>query len=166
LALLSQLFAILSLRAGPQVLPASPVLLIAIVLIDLLLSVAILSTGVRTGQALLMVAASIGLGLVFSFVALYLRSLTNRFLQTATALFGADILITLVAMPLSLLVVRQLGPDSEGILSPNLAFGLLVVSAWMLAVVGGIFRHALNLPWLAALPVALAYVIVTASISL
>jgi hypothetical protein len=40
------------------------------------------------------------------------------------------------------------------------------VTVWVLAVVGGIFRHALELSWPAALAVALAYVVVTASITL
>lgn len=146
-------------------LPASQPLLLMLVGLDLLLSTAILSSGMAPGQALLMVASSLGLGLLFCYFALYLRSFGGRFLQTATALIGTDIIITAVAMPLSLAVVRQLEAGA-GELAPELALGLLVVTAWMLAVVGGIFRHALNLPWLLSLAVALAYVIVTASISL
>lgn len=164
--MVARLAAILSLRAGPQILPAAAGLLTAIVIADLLLSVAVLSTGLDFGQALLMVATSIGAGLLFCYAALYLRSLSNRFLQTATALFGTDLIITLVAMPLSLIAVQQLQPDGTSTLSPDVALGLLIVTVWMLAVVGGIFRHALDLSWPAALAVALAYVLVTAGITL
>jgi hypothetical protein len=164
--LVARLAAILSLRAGPQTLPAAPGLLTAIVVVDLLLSVAVLSTGLDSGQALLMVAMSIGAGLLFCYAALYLRSLSNRFLQTATALFGTDIIITLVAMPLSFIAIQPLAPDGTGTLGPDVALGLLIVTVWVLAVVGGIFRHALELSWPAALAVALAYVVVTASITL
>lgn len=165
-SLISQLFAILSLRNGPQILPASQPLLSVLVALNLLLSVTVLLSGLPLGQALLLVTSSLGLGLLFCYFALYLRGFSSRFLQTAIALIGTDILISLVSLPLSLAVVQQLWVEGATELAPELAFGLLVLTAWMLAVVGGIFRHALNLPWPAALAVALAYVIVTASISL
>jgi len=164
--LVSQLLAIVSLRAGPQILPASQPLLLVLLGLDLLLSVAVLATGHGVGAALLTVASSLGLGLLFCHLALQLRGLGNRFLQTATALIGSDLVITLVAAPLSLVVLQQLDSLGSEQLAPELVLGLLTVTAWLLAVVGGIFRHALDLPWPAALAVSLAYVIVTAGISL
>src|SRR5690606_40672787 len=59
----------------------------------------------------------------------------------------------LVAAPLSLVVLQQLDSLGSEQLAPELVLGLLTVTAWLLAVVGGIFRHALDLPWPAALAI-------------
>src|SRR5690606_28627099 len=68
--LVSQLLAIVSQRAGPQILPASQPLLLVLLGLDLLLSVAVLATGHGVGAALLTVASSLGLGLLFCHLAL------------------------------------------------------------------------------------------------
>jgi hypothetical protein len=164
-SLLSRLAAIVSLRAGPQDLPASRQLLIALLALDLMVSVIALGSVVPVGQALLTAGAALGLGLGFAYLALVLRGKPNRFLQTATALVGIDLVISVLALPLTLALVSQAAPD--GSVSPNPALGvaLLAVLAWNVTVVANTFRHALDQRWPAGVIVALAYVFLTTGVA-
>lgn len=164
-SLLSRLAALASLRGGPQDLPASQSLLTTLLALDLAISLIALGSVVSPGQALLSAGVTLGLGLGFTYLALVLREKPGRFLQTATALIGIDLVISLVALPLTLTLVSQAAPDGSVSPEPALGVALLAVLAWNVAVVANIFRHALDQRWPAGVIVALAYVFVTTGVA-
>lgn len=83
-----------------------------------------------------------------------IRGLGERWQLTAAALFGADALITLVALPLyawGAHVARSgepLGPDYYLLL-----MGLIL---WGATVAANIYRHALNIAWPVAIAISFA----------
>ena len=162
MSVLSRIAAIASFRAGPQDLPASLRLLMIVVIADILVSLASLTRVLSGGQAFLVVVFSIGLGMLFAYLVLYLRGVSARFRQTAIALFGTDVIISLVALPLSLALSRHIGPDGGANEVPAaLAFGLMAVVIWNISVVTRIFREALDQTLLGGFLIALAYVFLT-----
>lgn len=161
---LRRLIAIAALRAGPQDLPASVQLLLAAIAADMATGIAGAASALPLPQAFAVAGLSVGLGIVFTYLVLYLRGLSSRFWQTASALFGTDAIITLVALPLSLALARYVTPEQTAEAPPMLALALLGVLAWNIAVVGRIFRNALNLRALGGFAVGLAYVLLTSGI--
>ena len=80
----------------------------------------------------------------------------GRFVQSATALFGADTVITLAALPL----LHTIGPEPEAI-SPLAGIAYLLLLGWNVAVVAHVLRHALSTSRGPALMWAGAYILGT-----
>lgn len=145
------------LRRGPQDLPYSPTLLALAVAASVLASV--LAQGAN-GLPLLSIALVAVYTAAFLHGVLQMRQLTARFLQTATAVFGTDALITLAALP----VLAALGaPGSQPGSGAVLAYLALV--AWNVAVLAHILRHALDTGFGRGALWAVAYVAGTAFIA-
>ncbi|MFB4203686.1 hypothetical protein KBTX_02055 [wastewater metagenome] len=139
------------LRRGPQDLPASPTLLAATMLASAVV-------GYPTMRALPAATATPGLdaayGVIvtfaFTYALLHAYGLGNRFLQTATALYATDVVVTGLA-----LILLTLG--SAG--TPVTALGLIGLILWNIAIIAHIFRHALDTVIALATVWALALVI-------
>ena len=145
-------FDIALFRLGPQDCPASTFLLwlalaanLAVGVLLALLDPDWLDALARSVIGALMLAAFLG-------AALYLSGKMSRFLQTATAAFGCDTLVSVLAIPF--LVGAQWSPEAAGIL-------LLLLMAWQIAVIGHILRHALSIALPTAVGLALAYTAVS-----
>lgn len=130
------------LRRGPEDVPASVFLLVLLNVVTLAsyaLAAAIitLDLGLFMAQILL----NLALSLLLTAAVLSLADRSRRFLQTATAIAGAE----LVLAPLSWLLIA-LGHAYEGSkpypLGPYLA--QLLVFAWDIVIVGHIYRRALE----------------------
>lgn len=149
--LLRSLLDIALLRAGPQDVPYSPALVGLTAAVAAAVSYPAISTFSPGSDPALQLLVLIGFNAAFAYAVLQLRGLGARFVQTATALFGTDALITAVALPL----LRLSGaPESQAPAAVLVFIGLLF---WNLAVVGHIFRHALSVAMGAGVMVALAY---------
>jgi hypothetical protein len=147
------------LRRKPQDLPASPVLL-GLVLAAGLGGGLLLATS--AGAPLLQGLGQTALDYLLMLAALHLglRLLDKkpRFMQSATALVGAETLIGLVA----LLPVALAGPSPEQ--SPQLILaGLLFLAlvVWSVLVTGHILRHAFDLTLAQGIAVAIAFDVVS-----
>lgn len=147
---------LLRLRAGPQDVPASNVLLlVAIVALGLVntlviqrvytLELAVLRTGVD-------------LLLQFAFVASVLNATRHpeRIRQTFTALCGVGAVITLLVWPLIDVVLDRPAGDDLAVMATVLVLGIY---GWGVAVLGHIFRHALDRTLGQGVLVALVYVL-------
>lgn len=149
--LLRRLLDVALLRGGPQDIPYSPALLVVCAMVAAAVSypaIADFSPGGRPGPQILLL---LGFNAAFVYAALSLRGLAARFVQTATALFGTDALITAVALP----VFRLSGaPESQ---TPAAVLAFIGLLLWNLAVVAHIFRHALSIATGAGVLVALGY---------
>jgi hypothetical protein len=129
------------LRAAPQAMPASGVLLGLTLVLNVLVGVLILAgisvgPGAALGESLL----EAGISLFALRLALLLRGHVARFRQTATALMGSNLLLGLAALP-----ALDLGKDGDSELAVLGSLYLLLLMLWSMVVLGHILRHALEL---------------------
>jgi hypothetical protein len=144
------------LKAAPQDAPASQGLLgltlVAYVLVGLAAGVRVLG-GAGSALSASLLDALVLLATIW--VALQLRGRSARFAQTATALLGSGALLTALALPLQPLA----GADTDGgsglvQLAGILGIGLMI---WIQIVIGHILRHALEVPLIMGVLLAIAY---------
>lgn len=154
------LFGIIRLRTGPQDLPASSNLLVMVFLASSAISIIGLSQFNAPTNMLAQILASAAFTLLFVWAALQIRGGKNRFLQTATALFATDAVLTIIALPAAI----GLDPAAQEA-SAVAAFWLLIVLLWTVAVIGHIFRHALDIPFAGGILVALLFVFLSLNLS-
>ncbi len=154
-------------RRGPESIPASRPLLILTIVVDVVLvNLASMAFGVDLAYHLLIYF--IGLTMVLSVTSLLLSALRvpERFLPTATALVGADCVLSVC-----LLVIALTGPDwstVEGIEDAPVAlrfYQLLVL--WGYGIMGFVLKRAGRLNLLGTMGVVLSiYILTQGAISL
>jgi hypothetical protein len=161
LTLFRAFFDICRLRKGPQDLPASPELL-SLSLLAYAIVVALL--GMISRPAADAVGASLvetGLVAAINFALLALRRFEGRWLQTTTAMAGTGVLFTLFAMPL---FAGLAGPGVAASPAQGVLYaGLLLLIVWNISVTAHILKHALSVPFAAAIVCAAAYAWVVAA---
>lgn len=138
-------------RSGPQDLPASRFLLSLVIILNVLVSVFLASLEGELSQAVLQSVLAPALLALFLFGLLKFSNHSSRYTQTVTAGIGGDALITVLAVPPVLLGL--IIPDVRGYVG-LLLFALML---WEIAVIGHIIRHAMDIPFMAGLGLALAY---------
>lgn len=152
--LIRRLVGICLFQNGPQELPASWNLLAAAVAADIVISYP-LALGVSPSDYPgLQVLLAMILGIAFIRAALAARGLPGRFLQTATAFFGTDALLTLLALPIAVTLPPE--PDPQIGMA---RFGLLLAQLWSIAIMGHILRHALSVALGVGVLVAFGYTV-------
>lgn len=167
--LLKCFYDICVLRAGPQHLPAATFLLGLTLLVYVFSGVVLSSLSLTWGQALLLLVADTALMGGLAFLILWIRQLTERFVQVFTALLGTGAFFEILALPLlywqrEAMAAFQNGAGEEGsgvvFIS---AFVLWLVLFWNLVVIGHILRHALstNMPVGMALAVFYMFISIT-----
>ena len=153
--LLKLIWDICCLRRGPQDLPYAPMLLVLICAALLALEALI----AMDAGTLAFGVAAIAINLTVLYALVFARGLPNRFVQTATALFACAIVFELMMMPLQLLF----GDPKDAQASPLrglLAIALLLMLSWKLIVDANIFRHALNVPFLTGILIAVTWFVI------
>ncbi|ABM62770.1 hypothetical protein [Halorhodospira halophila] len=150
--LLQKLIGICLFRDGPQDLPYSATHLLALIAGSMALTYIAAGNLPDTDAVGLQVAVATGFSLAFLYALLLLRGLTPRFIQSATAMFGTDVLIgipvTLMTFPIATYGVEQAG---------GAAAGILLLWFWQVAILGHIFRHTLEMRLALGILLALAY---------
>ncbi len=137
------------LRGGPQDFPYSPKLLVALFVAGTALDTLGGSFNVDAGAALASSLLSTGVVLALCWIALAIRGLRNRFMQTAGALLACSIALSLLSLPITWLYEPS---DAIGaIVSPGhvmtqwfvswAIFGLFV---WQIVVNAHITRSAMD----------------------
>ncbi|KAF0281117.1 hypothetical protein [Spiribacter roseus] len=149
---LQTLTALVLLRAGPQDLPFSTGLMGAAIAATAVINVPIIQRFTPDTSALLQISLLAVYNLAFLGVVLWLTGRGPRFIQSATALFGTDAVISLVGLPVLMLIGR---PDEASALGALAFLGLLV---WNIAVVSHIFRATLEWATPLSLGLTLAYI--------
>lgn len=151
--------AIALLRRGPQILPASTILLY-------LALAAHWATGVLLGlftfsPVMALLSALVGTLIMVALVhgLLLLHKLHSRVTQTLTALAGCEVLLGLVALPLTALF------HAGGVMAELAELLSLLLLAWNVAVAAHIFRHALNVSIGMGALFAVGYILISLSLS-
>lgn len=153
LALISFFIQLALLRRGPQDLPASSALLVLLAGLSLLV-------GIASGAQLFGgVQAALGanlidllLSMLLLFILLQLRGHKARWLQTVSAFLGLGILAGVIMLSVQALA------GVLGILKFAMLFDL-VVAIWLHVALGGVLRHALEIPLLAGVIIVLSYTV-------
>jgi hypothetical protein len=142
------------LRRGPQDLPASPVLLVLLALLNVAVGAvngAELFGGARAALGANLLDLLLSLVLVFAL--LQIKGRVARWLQTMTAFLGLGALAGLV-----MLVVRS---PAEALGVVQLAmFVDLILAIWLHVALGNVLRHALDIPLLAGVIIMLSYTVI------
>ena len=142
------------LKRAPQDLPDSTFLL-AIMLVAHTVTSILLNAVVLDGwNAMLAGLTDTLLVSILTASVLYLHSFSARFVQTLSAMTGTGTIISLVAIPLFSWNVGAQQSESANPVAALLMFGIV---AWSLAVSGHILRHALTIPYLLGILVAVAF---------
>lgn len=97
----------------------------------------------------LLVGLLFTLGFIYA-ILLFLKY-TNRFVQTASAIFGTGAIITLVSLPV------LYGVSAGALQDPYTFFALAALGIWRPLVMGHILRHALSWPLPGGILVAIGY---------
>jgi hypothetical protein len=156
-ALLRVFLDIALLRSGPQVLPASPLLLtLVIALYSATYLLVVATTSLELSVLAAQVLVSVGLDVVGLWLVLAVARRQARYPQALTALFGSGIILNLALLPAALLIGS--GGPSLGV-AGQLAASL--VMGWGLAVLAHILRHTLELAWGLALALAALYLFIS-----
>lgn len=153
-ALLRLFLDIALFRKGPQDVPDSPILFALALLTDVAISTVVGALEGDVSGAVLQAVLASGLLLVFIALLLLMTSHLERLRKTATAVLGCDALITLGALPMSLL---------SDVFS-GFGFLLMGILFWNLLVFAHILKHALGIGY--ALSVALALILTLISLDL
>lgn len=143
------------LRRAPQDLPASSVLLAMVIVVGMIGSMLLaMSAGEKALIGLMQGTLDAALTMGALHAILSVVDKRARFLQTATALIGADTLIGLIALlPLSLAVMAD---ETNGTIAlAGLLFLALVV--WGILASAHILRHALEIRLMQGVFLAIAY---------
>jgi hypothetical protein len=156
--LLHLLWDICRLRRGPQDLPYSPQLLVIVCALFLgfqLFAASVLGAEEGSfGAGLLSLAFNLGA----LFLLLGLRSVGNRFVQTALALVCCGLLFTVLTLPIAF-SVGGLTPEQMTPLQKLVILAWLPLQIWKLMIDANILRHALNVPFLVGIVIALLWLI-------
>jgi hypothetical protein len=149
------------LRRGPQDLPYSPNLLLALIVVgtglDLFAGEAQGDSG-SSALARSLLSSAIVLGLCWG--ALAIRDLRARYVQTATALMACGLLFSLLQTPLALLAGPPDAHASLTGLQGLVSWIALTLFVWEIGVNAHIMRHAMESSFTFALLLVVSWVIV------
>jgi hypothetical protein len=148
-------------RRGPEHLPASRFLLGLVLALNL--AAGALTVQLLRDPAFPLAAVLIQTALELAFVWCVLRAFERqqRFVQSASAVFGTDTLLTLIGWPL-LLWHRSLGaPPTELTLPQTLDF---LIWIWSIDVSAWILSRALERPYVVAVAIVIGYVMLSVSL--
>jgi hypothetical protein len=161
--------ALARLRGDVQEVPYSPQRLVA-----LFIAAGALDglTGLALGQADTALAHSLvggSLVLALCWIALRIRGLGQRFVQTATALVACGFLVSLVQLPLAQLfspagVEGAATPNAMSGLQTLVRLGLLATLAWQTLVYAHVMRQAMEATFGFALTLVITWVIASVAI--
>jgi hypothetical protein len=151
---------IVRFRKGPEDVPASTGLLLLALAGGVLVrggSLALLPASERT-MPVVMVAVSMGLTLCFIWIVVQVAGRPERFIQTATALFGAQVVLMPALLATGWFFLAH-GNDPAWQMPAVLA--RLAVEVWVLLIAARIIRSATGWPMFACVGLAIAAEVLT-----
>jgi hypothetical protein len=150
-------------RRGPDSLPSSRFLLLALFAISLASDFVILTLAGRTARWYAVDLLVFGLNIWFVWALLRTFNKQPRFRQTMTALLGAGVLLAVLQAPLASSVVEP-PPDPE---NPTLTLSRLlwlVIVLWGLDITAFVFARALERPYVLCVAIVIGYALLIESL--
>jgi hypothetical protein len=160
--LVSRFFEICLLRAGPQDLPASTVLLVMTLILYLVSGFLLSLINADLKKSLLLVGVDLLMLVGLSYLILWIRMLTRRYVQTLTALAGSGAILEFTAWPL--LYWQSLTSATSG---PGLLIASLLLWAWLVwnvLVVAHVLRHTLTTSFFNGTLLSVLYMFISVSV--
>ncbi|NIR60494.1 MAG: hypothetical protein GWO02_13765 [Gammaproteobacteria bacterium] len=153
-SLLERFIEVCLLRAGPQDLPASRALLglALIAYVAVLTAIGLVDLGWHNAVARTAVDLALTAGLLH--LALHVRRVPARFVQSLSAIAGTGALLGAVLWPLAAWVTSAERGDAAAALA---SLATLAVLIWSLVVLGHILRHALSLSFAGGMLASVIY---------
>ncbi len=143
------------LRAKPQDVPASNLLMFLTLLAVVLTGVPVIMGSVGgLAPALMIGLLDVVMILVLLQLSLGLMKLSSRMLQTSTAIFGTGVITNLLSLPVQSLLTSSAQGSVSQFLGALFYFALLV---WSVLIVGHILRHSFNLQLSSGVLIAMGY---------
>lgn len=140
-------------KKGPQDVPYSPAFLVMLLLSYLLAGLGITTLESPLDEAIIQVLVEAVMLASYASLLLLIHKKKGRLVQTLSALFGTDIILTLPSIPV--LLWLQQHPEAHG------AFlALFTLMLWHILVAGHIYRHALTCHPMVGLIWSFAYTVV------
>jgi len=127
------------LKMAPQAIPPSRVLLVLLVVAHFVIGLMLAATTLPIDGAAVSALLGTAVMMAFIYLILMMRGMQQRFVQTITALAGCEVLIGLVALPITYLF--HAGGGESGLI----AILSLLIFAWNIMVAAHIFKHAFDL---------------------
>lgn len=152
-SILACLINLCRLRAAPQDLPYSALLMVVTMSCYFLVGLGVSLAEQKFGPALLTSLVDLALLVGLARLSLWITNHGTRAVQTITALAGTGTLFELMAWPL-IISLQAMGDQPSSMLS----LLLLALIVWNIVVIGHILRHALDLAMWVASGVALLYI--------
>lgn len=153
------------LRRGPEDVPYSVQLLVLVTLLDVMLGVGgqLLAQPERVRIALSLTALAVAMDAFALWGLLAFKRLSSRWVQSFTAIVGIDLLLSLVALPLTLL--------SHVVEPKSFMIGIIVVSqmllvGWNIGLRGFVLHRALNIGMLQGNMLSLALFLLNVAVSI
>ena len=131
---------------------------IAYVLINVCLAGAFMSPGGAIGSAILTTLVLAGV----TRLVLWVRELDARMVQTLTALLGTGIVFGFLLVPLIWVLFSYENPAQRPMV---ISLIVPVLFIWNLGVVAHILRHAMNVPFIVGIGIAILYFYIIDSVS-
>jgi hypothetical protein len=141
-------------RRGPEHLPVSGFLFGFLLVLYVVASIIATQVAEPLGRAVGMVLFDTALYVAFMWLLLSALSRPGRFYQTASAIFGAQTLLTLIGIP----ILMAAGFDNGELEAPNAAtwlFFLLIL--WSIDIAGFVLSRALQLSYVVSVMIVLGY---------
>lgn len=147
-------------RRGPQDLEHAPdrlvMLLVASTVLDVLLGAALGESSGILARSFVSTALALGL----CWMALAIRGMRSRYVQTATALVACSMVFAVIQLPLALIAGAP--PENPNALSGAqvlLGWAMIVLLMWKLGVDAHIVRQAMDSPFALALALVTSWLI-------
>jgi len=141
-------------RRGPEHVPASRFLFGFLATIYVIASIVATQTAEPLPRAVGMVVFDTALYLGFIWLLLSIRSYPDRFYQTASAIFGAQTVLTLIGIPILLTITIENGE----IETPSAGSWLfLVLILWSIDIAGFVLSRALQISYFLGVMIVLGY---------
>jgi len=148
------------LRRGPEDMPHSPALLALLIAASIAIDVAAGSVIGVENDRVAHVLVSTTLILALAWIALAMRGLGHRYVQTASALVACSIAFSLLVLPLAWLAGPPPAPPARPPpLQTLLWTAMLAVVVWNLAVNAHIVRRAIEAPYGLAFAIVVAWAV-------
>lgn len=141
------------LRLAPQQLPTSRFLVVLLMLVSVLMELLVQYPQSSPQQSLMLGMVSVTSTLLIIWLLLMMLKYSDRVVQTLTAVFGSDIVISFLAWPVMIAWVSEIESKTAGVGTVIIPF----IMIWRIVVLAHIFRHALSVMMLTAVAVAIAY---------